>query len=567
LSAAFSVNAAQLYLIPNSANVEPGGSFEMDLKLNTEGESINAAQTTVNFPNDILELVGVSRIDSIFDFWLEEPSVSNQDGTMNFIGGTAAGVQGAALHILTLRFRAFSLGEGDISLSDSVVTANDGEGTNVLFSANGAAVRVAEQAEEVQPEEEPPLEETEEKPETEEPEIIEREPVPSGQLPPAPEISVPLYPKEGNWYNHLGEVIALWDIPEDVIRVETKIGHSQDRADGTIEENLVTGKSFGILEEGIWYIRVQFKNNVGWGPFSWYEIKIDTTSPLPFEVGIDDAASDNPAPEIFFKTEDSLSGISHVVVFIDGMDSVKTVETTSTSLVLPPQPPGVHVVRVRILDEAGNGIEDDLTFEIIPLPTPTIKFATKSAVQGEPIFVSGRSIPNAFIDLKIFNESGEESLSRTTQSSRVGDWQISIEEVLPRGKYEITATARDERGALSYPTKPLFLNIREEIVFSLGPIDLGWFEIAILIFLLAVAGISEYAWYNVSRERTRAASEVIEGRNIQDLAERLEDDISQLEGRAEEEEGIFSPTVKAEMEYFLKRMKSTINKIKRYLGK
>ncbi|MDD3399477.1 MAG: cohesin domain-containing protein [Candidatus Paceibacterota bacterium] len=564
-SAASFADAAQLYLIPNSASVEPGDTFEMDLKLNTEGGSINAAQTTVNFPNNVLELVGVSRTDSIFDFWLEEPSISNQEGTMSFIGGTTGGVQGAALHILTLRFRAFDAGSGSISLSNSVVTANDGEGTDVLSSVNGAAINVAEQAEEA-PEEESPIEEPEEE-EVEEPEVIEREPVPSGQLPSAPQVKVPLYPEEGVWYNHLGEVIALWDLPEDVILVETKLSQSRDRVDGTIEEDLVTGKRFGILEEGIWYIRVQFRNNVGWGPFTWYEVRIDATSPLSFEIEIDDEASDNPTPEIFFETEDSLSGISHAVVFIDGMDPVQTVETTSTSMVLPPQPPGMHDLRVRIMDEAGNGVEDDLRFEIIPLPTPVIEFATRAATQGEAIFLSGRSISNAFIDLRIFNQSGEELLLQTTQSSGVGDWQISIEEALSRGKYKITVTARDERGALSYPTESLSLNIREEIIFSVGPVDLGWFEIAIIIFLLAVAGISGYAWYNVSMERKRAASEVIEGRNVKDIAERLEEDISQLEEKAGDDEEIFSPTVKAEIEYFLKRMRKNVRKMKNYLGK
>jgi len=564
-SAASFADAAQLYLIPNSASVEPGDTFEMDLKLNTEGGSINAAQTTVNFPNNVLELVGVSRTDSIFDFWLEEPSISNQEGTMSFIGGTTGGVQGAALHILTLRFRAFDAGSGSISLSNSVVTANDGEGTDVLSSVNGAAINVAEQAEEA-PEEESPIEEPEEE-EVEEPEVIEREPVPSGQLPSAPQVKVPLYPEEGVWYNHLGEVIALWDLPEDVILVETKLSQSRDRVDGTIEEDLVTGKRFGILEEGIWYIRVQFRNNVGWGPFTWYEVRIDATSPLSFEIEIDDEASDNLTPEIFFETEDSLSGISHAVVFIDGMDPVQTVETTSTSMVLPPQPPGMHDLRVRIMDEAGNGVEDDLRFEIIPLPTPVIEFATRAATQGEAIFLSGRSISNAFIDLRIFNQSGEELLLQTTQSSGVGDWQISIEEALSRGKYKITVTARDERGALSYPTESLSLNIREEIIFSVGPVDLGWFEIAIIIFLLAVAGISGYAWYNVSMERKRAASEVIEGRNVKDIAERLEEDISQLEEKAGDDEEIFSPTVKAEIEYFLKRMRKNVRKMKNYLGK
>jgi hypothetical protein len=52
---------------------------------------------------------------------------------------------------------------------------------------------------------------------------------------------------------------------------------------------------------------------------------------------------------------------------------------------------------VRVFDLAGNSVESDLAFEVLPLPTPVIEFVTRSISQDELIFASGKSIPNAYI--------------------------------------------------------------------------------------------------------------------------------------------------------------------------
>jgi len=411
----------------------------------------------------------------------------------------------------------------------------------------------------IPPSETPPITEPEE---PEQPKKIIREPLAAEELPEKPEIQTPLYPDQSRWYNHLGEVIALWNLPLDTTEIETKLSKTRDKNLGNIETELFTGKSFGILEEGIWHIRVQFRNNIGWGDFSYYKISLDTTPPLPFEVKIDNKVTDNPIPEIEYETQDSLSGISHSLIFINGKDPILTTTTISK---LPPQPPGKHNVLVRVFDLAGNSIEDDLDFEILALPTPTIDFITKEVTHHESIFASGKTIPNTFIDIRMLNKAGQEVLEKVASSDELGRWKILIEEHLVVGKYTFSVMARDDRGALSYPIEDIELRIKDKAIISIGFMDLSWFEIFIIVILLIISSISVSAWYYTSEQNKRKAYGIIAERDIEKISALLSSEVKKLESSMQK--ATLAPEANAEIKYSLEKIKDIINKMKKYLIK
>jgi len=552
------VNAATLYFVPQAKTSGIGQEFSVDVKINSEDIFINAVQATVKFPNDILELLEVDRVNSVFGFWVKEPVISNEEGTLSFIGGTAKGVAGESLEVLKIKFKAKGIGSAELTVSDAVVTASDGKGTNVLSVIEGTSIGIGTELIKPEPVPVPPTEEPIEKPEK-----IEREPVLAKGLPEEPKLRVSLYPDESRWYNHLGEVIALWELPLDIVKVETKLSQARDTGLGDMEEELFTGKSFGILEEGVWYIRVQFKNNIGWGPFAYYKVSIDTTPPLPFEIEMDNPVSDNPTPEIKYQTQDSLSGISRALIFIDGNDPI---ESTETSAVFPVQPPGKHNALVRVFDFAGNSVEDDLEFEILALPTPTITFLTDTTSEGKTIFVSGKTVPNGFIDMKIFDKAGQEIFSGVSTSDGLGSWEAVVEKTLAKGKYTLSVSARDTRGAVSYPAAVQPLKVKAKIVLSIGLIDLGWFEIFIIVILLIVSGTSITAWYYVATKKKREAYKIVAGRDIDKLSTLLANDAKKIEILLKDI-GKVSPKIKAEIKFHLSEIKETVGKMKKYIGK
>lgn len=554
-----SVEAAAIELSSDRLNFSINQEFEVDVKIDSNGDSINASQATIEFPSSTLELLEADRANSAFNFWVEEPTISNEDGTVSFVGGTAKGISGSSLQIVKLKFRAVGSGSADISVSNAVVTASDGKGTNVLSTTKGLNINIGTTS--VQPTKAPVVVEVEEVERVVQPQKVVRQAVVASELPLKPEVTVQLYPDQNKWYSHTQDVVALWELPDDIIQVATRLSQSRDQKSGDKEEELFNGKNFGQLEEGIWYIRVQFRNNLGWGELAYYKISIDKTAPIPFEIKIDNEASDNPTPKITFETQDALSGLSGAKIFVDGIGPIIS---TSTTLTLPAQIPGIHKVLVRIEDKAGNSVEDNLEFEVIPLPTPIINFVTRSVSQGEFVFASGKTIPNTFIDISIKDNKQQELFKGSTLSDDLGNWEAIIEEPLSFGKYSLQVNARDERGAVSFPTEAQTFKIKGKVILSIGFLDIGWFEILLFVVLLVVSGISVVLYRYVENQKKREAYQIIVARDIDKFTTMLTNDITSLsnwfEG-AKIKEGI-----KEEAEHLIKKIKNTTIRIKKNIS-
>lgn len=558
---AFNAEAATLNLIPDNRSLKIGQEFSVDLKVNTNGVSINAAQATVNFPNNILTLLSVDKANSIFNFWVEEPTISNQNGNLKLIGGTPSGLSGGALQILRLKFKATGSGSANLTISDAVVTASDGKGTNVLSTVEGTSVGVGTAVVAPTP---PPLPVIPAAPPAEQPQIIERrEPVVARNLPVKPILKVPLYPDESRWYNRIGELVALWEVPEDVSAVATVLDHNLKTDPAITEKDLLTGKNFGPLAgDGIWYVHVRFLNNRGWGPTAHYKISLDSTPPLSFEIQMDNPISDNPTPIVNFETFDSLSGIDEAVFFIDNQESARTKEKT---LALSRQQPGRHRLLVKIFDTAGNSVEDDFEFEILPLESPVIEFLTKTVTQGEVVFVAGKSMPNSLIDIRVLNELRQEVFFGEANSDILGNWEVIIAGTLFADDYSLNLNARDSRGAVSLTVEEVF-RVKPKAILSFGFVDLGLLEVFILVISLAAGGAGVVVWQYISAKRTRGAYNIIASRDVEKLAALLETDLSELERLYKKEKGI-TPEAVPQMDLRFHKLKETIVKIKKYLVK
>ena len=67
----FRTNAASLLLIPSSSSVSVGNIVSVKAYVNTEGISINNAEAVIQFPNDLLEVISITKSSSIFSLWVE----------------------------------------------------------------------------------------------------------------------------------------------------------------------------------------------------------------------------------------------------------------------------------------------------------------------------------------------------------------------------------------------------------------------------------------------------------------------------------------------------------------
>lgn len=545
---AHSASAAVIYILPEQGNFARGGTVSIDIKINSEGEGVNAAQGKINWPAGVLEFMEASKEGSALSFWLEEPALSNASSSLSFIGGTAKGISGEALQILKVKFKALTAGTAEISVSDAAVTASDGKGTNVLSKVKGGSYRVVLEA--IQPEV-PALVR------------VERPATPAQALPKKPEMQVSQYPDEQQWHNFLGEVMVLWNVPSDITAVATALNRSPNAVPSVAEKELTTGRNFGILEDGIWYVHVRFRNSIGWGPAAHYRIAIDTKPPLPFGLAfLEGETTDNPAPVIRFKSSDTLSGLKEYEIKIDDREAIKVPAAGFPgSFTLPLQPPGTHRVVVRAIDEAGNSVEDGTAIEILPIPSPAITFVTGELFSEEErgLNVKGTALPNIEVLLAVLQ--GETRVTGgTTRAGENGNWEFTFNEPLRNGRYILTARSQDERGALSLTAESAAVRVKSKPIIQVGKLQLGMG--GALIFLLAViaGGFGGGVRFYKKRQEKLALRLLTVKNDMVKVFKIIHDDVEKLQ------QAIKTPT-EADDEFIIKRLQENTEKMEGYLKK
>lgn len=138
-------NAASMVVLPSTVSRTVGSTFSVAVNLSSPDKAANAASGVVTFPTDKLEVVSISKANSVINLWVQEPSFSNTQGTVNFEGvALNPGFTGSQGTIITITFRTKTAGQADIKISSGSVLANDGAGTNILIGMSGASVLIKE---------------------------------------------------------------------------------------------------------------------------------------------------------------------------------------------------------------------------------------------------------------------------------------------------------------------------------------------------------------------------------------------------------------------------------------
>lgn len=573
--------AAVIYVLPEQGNFARGETVDIDIKIDSEGEGINAAQGYINWSAGVLEFIEASKEDSAFNFWLEEPALLNASTSLSFIVGTAKGISGGALQVFRLKFRAMSTGTVEFLISEAAVTASDGKGTNVLSKVKGASFRVG--LETTQPElpdtgslselspvssSTPISSSTPVSSPIPQPVRVERQATSASGIPQKPEIQVPQYPDEKQWYNYLGDVTMFWNVPSDITAVASALDYSPNFVPSKAEKELTTGRNFGILTDGVWYVHARFRNNIGWGPTAHFRLAIDTQPPLPFEIVVlEGETTDNPAPVIQFRSSDALSGLKEYEITIDGQEAIQfPVAEFMGNFTLPLQTPGAHTIVVRAIDEAGNSVEDSVAIEIIPIPSPTITFVTEKLFSEEEqgLNVKGIALPNINVLLKVEQVLEQEKdkiiLTRTVQADDSGNWELTFNEPLRNGRYVVTAQSQDVRGALSLVVESSEILVNSKPIIQIGFLHLGRGGAALLLLFLLLGGFVSGVWFYKKRQEKLVMRVGFTESEITKIFKLIMNDVGTLSKTFE------TPDV-TDDKYALKRLQENIKKMEGYLKK
>jgi hypothetical protein len=484
-SVALSIQAqgASLFLFPGSGSFKIGDTFSVELKTDTGGIPINAAQTTIYFPPDKLEVLNISKEDSIFTFWPEEPSFSNSSGKLSFSGGIPhPGFTGIG-NIITINFKTKNEGLILLTLGEGRVLADDGKGTDIFVFIKEA--KYAVQKEIILPEIKPE--------------------VPLTKVSFPPEISSLTHPQEEEWYNNNNPQFQ-WELTPDVIGVSFILDHHSDTIPHPVSEGKFESKIYEEIDDGIWYFHLRLENKIGWSGSSHRKIQIDTHPPYPFEIIINNAGdSTNPNPNLYFETKDDTSGINYYKLKIGETDFLNLMLAQVNPFSAPFQNPGHHPILVRAVDEAGNIVEAKAVLDVEPIASPQITLSPAKYMAGEETFyLEGTALPE--VEIIIFlKENGKEVKRWSTSSNGQGEWSFSTRELIKSGLYYLSALAKDKRGVESKPSDSYKIEVSLSGV-SLGPFIIAFRELAVFLILFLFFGIIIAGYFTL---RTRHAKKIL----------------------------------------------------------
>ncbi len=482
-----SAQAASLSLSPGSGSYAPGATFTVRLSVNSQGQSINAADGTIKFDPSQLTVVSATRSGSIFNLWVTEPTFSNIAGTVPFSGGLPSGYTGSGGNIMSVTFRAKGSGSTKVSISGGSVLANDGQGTNVLSSSGSASFTFQAAAPAPTPTPSTPT-----SPEEEE-EVVEY--TPPANTPASPKVTSPTHSDPNAWHQATQATLE-WELPGGITAVRTLLDNRSSSVPTKVYDSPI--KTITVdLDDGVSYFHVQFKNADGWGKVTHYRLAVDSEKPTGISISQSDEGDKNaPEQKFVVAVDDATSDVLRFKVQLDANESFEfKKENKDSSITIGNLTPGYHTVTVEGFDEAGNSIIGTYSFTIEAFEAPVFtEVPTEISEQVIPV-IKGTTRPNATVDITL-SEKGGEAKTYQVKSDGAGAFVFIPDSRFKNGIYELTARAIDEYGAQSSVTNPIKIAVQQPGLIRLGFVLVS--ALSVIIPLIVLAGLAVAAtWYMV----------------------------------------------------------------------
>ncbi|MFZ5559582.1 MAG: cohesin domain-containing protein [Patescibacteria group bacterium] len=318
--------SASIFLSPSSGTFQIGSTFNISIFVDTGGRDINAIRVDLKFDPKKLQVASPTTGQSFISVWIAQPSYSNIEGTVSFQGGVpGTGIRTSSGLVSTITFRAITPGSTTISVRDtSQVLLSDGKGTDILGSMGKGIYEIV--------------------------------------LPPpeGPAVISSTHPDQNRWYKN-NNLTFSWEKEVGVTDFSYMIDNDFQGVPDNISEGSDKSVSHENLKDGIWYFHIKAKKGNSWGGITHYVVKIDSTPPAEFRVGIEPGLASIISvgqPIISFMTTDALSGLDHYEVkMISYRGDIKESTEFFVEAASPYRAPleaGVYKVIVRAFDKAGN---------------------------------------------------------------------------------------------------------------------------------------------------------------------------------------------------------------------
>lgn len=306
--------APNLGIVPPIGLIRSGETVAVNIRVDSAGENINAAEGVLSYPVDRLRLVRISREESVFTLWTEEPAADTERGTITFTGGRPGGIVADNAALLTVYFEAYKSGEAVLAF-DTNATAlykNDGEGTRIPILLQPITLAVTDS-------------------------LVE-----------GITLSSATHPTSDTW-SRGGRIEVSWQVVAGAHYSYQLSNDSQSVPDDTPEATAGT-VTYDNLSDGIYFFVIKERPEGGeWSSVTQRRFLLDATPPEPFTIVQPDPSAVSNAPIIAWTTTDATSGIARYDLTVNGSDPVPV----QSPLTLDPSWLG-KTLTITAVDAAGN---------------------------------------------------------------------------------------------------------------------------------------------------------------------------------------------------------------------
>lgn len=120
-----------------------GDVFTVDLFVDTEGQTLNAIEMELIFPEELLEYVSNDDGESPVSLWIDKPFYHDLN-LITLAGITPGGFIDREVNVLTITFKAKKIGQGNIEISKADLLIHDGLGTAANVTKQNLHISVSE---------------------------------------------------------------------------------------------------------------------------------------------------------------------------------------------------------------------------------------------------------------------------------------------------------------------------------------------------------------------------------------------------------------------------------------
>lgn len=254
--------------------VRSGETFATQIFLDSDGIRINAAEIVLQYSPHAVEVIYVTREQSLFTLWPEPPTWSETTGEIRMTGGRPGGIFAVNASVATIYFRAKETGPISLTFDRDKTAAyrHDGQGTRLSLTPLVGSLQIG-----------------------------------SDLIPGLTLISI-THPTPEYWAHgttaHVG-----WEVEGET---EYSYAFSTDPqgVPDEIPETVVGSVEFSDLVDGVYYFTIkQHARNQPWSAVLQRRFLIDGTPPEPFGLQVLEPASVGQTRLIGWNAIDRTSGI------------------------------------------------------------------------------------------------------------------------------------------------------------------------------------------------------------------------------------------------------------------